>query len=88
MVNGAGLDLVQQHFYSRSDTLALFPDLAKVAVDFPRARFAQYGRPVLFAELGVGAGPQDTLALDPEGIAVHDELFAGRKRGQPHFSVR
>ena len=77
VVNGAGLDLVQQHFYSRSDTLALFPDLAKVAVDFPRARFAQYGRPVLFAEIGVGAGPQDTLVLDPEGIAVHDGLWAG-----------
>jgi hypothetical protein len=77
VVNGADLDLVQQHFYSRSDTLAAFPDLAKVAVDFPRARYAQYGRPVLFAELGVGAGPEDTLALDPEGIAVHDGLWAG-----------
>jgi hypothetical protein len=77
VVDGAGLDLVQQHFYSRSDTIPLFPDLARVAVDFPRARFAQYGRPVLMAELGVGAGPDDTLALDPEGIAVHDGLWAG-----------
>jgi len=77
VVNGAGLDLVQQHFYSRSDTVPLFPDLARVAVDFPRARHAQYGRPVLMAELGIGSGPDDTLALDPEGIAVHDGLWAG-----------
>jgi Domain of unknown function (DUF5060) len=77
VVNEAGLDLVQQHFYSRSNTLPLFPDLAQVAVSFPRARVAQYGRPVLFAEIGVGAGPDDTLALDPEGIAVHDGLWAG-----------
>ena len=77
VVRGAGLDLVQQHFYSRSDTLPAFPDLARVAVDFPRARFAQYGRPVLFAELGVGASAQDTRAIDPEGIAVHDGLWAG-----------
>lgn len=77
VVNAAGLDLVQQHFYSRTELVPLFPDLARVAVDFPRARFAQYGRPVLMAELGIGAGPDDTLALDPEGIAVHDGLWAG-----------
>jgi Domain of unknown function (DUF5060) len=77
VITTADLDLVQQHFYSRDDTLALFPDLARVAVDFPRNWFAQVHRPVLFAEIGVGAGPDDTLALDPEGIAVHDGLWAG-----------
>jgi cysteine-rich repeat protein len=77
VVEGAALDLVQQHFYSRSEFLSLFPDLAQVAVQFPRDRVAQYGRPALFAEIGVGSGADETLALDPEGIAVHDGLWAG-----------
>ncbi len=73
----SGLDLTQLHFYSQSGALTLFPDLARVVVDWPRDRYAETGRPVLFSELGVhSAGPAETVASDPEGIGVHDGLWA------------
>ena len=74
----AGLDLTQLHFYSRTGPLVLFPDLARDVVDFSAARVRDYGRPVLFSELGVASsGPDETVQVDPEGIGVHDGLWAG-----------
>ncbi len=74
----SGLDLTQIHFYSQAGGLTLFPDLARVVVDWPAQRVQAFGRPSLFAELGVAAaGPGETVAADPEGIGVHDGLWAG-----------
>ncbi|MGZ4714731.1 MAG: DUF5060 domain-containing protein [Acidimicrobiia bacterium] len=74
----SGLDLTQLHFYSQSPGLQLFPDLARVTVDWSAERQQTYDRPVLFAELGVNSvGPAETVASDPDGIGVHDGLWAG-----------
>jgi hypothetical protein len=74
----AGLDLTQLHFYSRTAGLVLLPDLANDVIDFSSARVRDYQRPVLFSELGVASsGPQETVQVDPEGIGVHDGLWAG-----------
>ena len=74
----SGLDLTQIHFYSQAGGLTLVPDLARVVVDWPAQRVQAFGRPSLFAELGVAAaGPGETVAADPEGIGVHDGLWAG-----------
>jgi hypothetical protein len=76
--SGAGLDLTQLHFYSRTGGAVLLPDLAKDVIDFSSARVRDYGRPVLFSELGVASsGPDETVQVDPEGIGVHDGLWAG-----------
>jgi hypothetical protein len=74
----SGLDTTQLHFYSRTGGLVLLPDLATDVVDFSSARVREYARPVLFSELGVASsGPEETVQVDPEGIGVHDGLWAG-----------
>jgi hypothetical protein len=74
----AGLDLTQLHFYSVTGTTTLAPNLAQDVSGFTAGRLEVAPVPVLFAELGVDArGPAETMASDPEGIGVHDGLFAG-----------
>jgi hypothetical protein len=74
----AGLDLTQLHFYSLTETTSFGPDLAQDVSEFTAGRLEVAPLPVLFAELGVDArGPDETRASDPEGIGVHDGLFAG-----------
>jgi hypothetical protein len=74
----SGLDTTQLHFYSRTGGLVLLPDLATDVIDFSAARVRDFGRPVLFSELGVASsGPEETVRVDPEGIGVHDGLWAG-----------
>jgi hypothetical protein len=74
----AGLDLTQLHFYSLTDTTSYGPDLAQDVAEFTAGRLEIVDRPVLFSEIGVDArGPAETRAADPEGIGVHDGLFAG-----------
>ncbi len=76
--SGAGLDLTQLHFYSRNPGLVLLPDLADDVLLLSSARARDYGRPVLFSELGVASsGPEETVEWDPDGIGVHDGLWAG-----------
>jgi hypothetical protein len=74
--NQGGLDFTQIHFYADS-----FPpqrNLARNVIDWTGERFAATGRPVLFGELGVDSrGPAETRAADPEGIGIHDGLWAG-----------
>jgi hypothetical protein len=74
----SGLDLTQIHLYSQAAPgVTLFPDVARAVVDLPRDRVRDFGRPTLFAELGAAAaGPAETVAADPEGIVVHDGLWA------------
>jgi hypothetical protein len=79
---GAGLDFTQIHFYSVVDRggapVVLGPNLAENVVAFTAARRAIAALPVLFAEIGVDArGPAETRANDPDGIGVHDGLWAG-----------
>jgi hypothetical protein len=71
-----GLDFTQLHFYA--DILPRFADVSRTVVDFTANRLAATGAPVLFGELGVDSrGPAETRAADPEGIGVHDGLWAG-----------
>ena len=74
--NQGGVDFTQIHFYADS-----FPpqrNVARNVVDWTAERFAATGRPVLFGELGVDSrGPAETRAADPEGIGIHDGLWAG-----------
>jgi hypothetical protein len=79
---GAGLDFTQIHFYSLVDRggapVVLGPNLAENVVAFTAARRAIAALPILFAEIGVDArGPAETRANDPDGIGVHDGLWAG-----------
>jgi hypothetical protein len=71
----SGIDFTQIHFYADS-----FPpqrNLARNVTAWTAERFAATGRPVLFGELGVDSrGPTETRAADPEGIGIHDGLFA------------
>jgi hypothetical protein len=78
----AGLDFTQLHFYSTFERggrpVTIAPNIADDVVGFTAARRAEVALPVLFAELGVDArGPAETRASDPEGIGVHDGLWAG-----------
>jgi hypothetical protein len=76
--SGGGLDFTQLHFYSRHPTFTWFPNIAQNVVNWSRERVASTGKPVLFAELGINAaGPAETRADDPQGLAVHDGLWAG-----------
>lgn len=76
--SGAGLDATQLHFYSKSGSLQILPDLATNVATWQPDRVRTYGLPVLFAELGVASdGPAETKAADPQGIGVHDGLWAG-----------
>ena len=78
--NDGGLDFTQVHYYA--DTLPAFANLSKTVVTWTGNRLAQTERPVLFGELGVDSrGPVETQANDPEGIGVHDGLWAGAVSG-------
>jgi hypothetical protein len=80
--SGGGLDFTQVHFYSRTSGLVLLPDLADDVVDFARARLHDFARPTLVGELGVASsGPEETMQVDPDGIGVHDGLWAGAFSG-------
>jgi hypothetical protein len=71
-----GLDFTQLHFYSRIP-VQILPNLSANIAAWVPDRVADFGRPVLFAELGVdSAGPAETRAADPEGIGIHDGLWA------------
>jgi hypothetical protein len=73
---GGGLDFTQVHFYQ--NPIGWFPDLSKDVVTFTGDRVAATNKPVLFAELGINSdGAAQTRADDPDGIGVHDGLFAG-----------
>ncbi len=68
------IDLVQLHFYSVAGIPVNFAEL------FPAmtSRLRSYGKPVLLAEAGVDfRGPQETLRVDPESVAIHDMLWLG-----------
>jgi hypothetical protein len=74
--NQTGIDFTQIHFYANS--FPPQPNLARNVMDWTAERFAATGRPVLFGELGVDSrGPDETRAADPEGIGIHDGLWAG-----------
>lgn len=82
VIGGTGLDYTQIHFYSRNavgDTVVdRAPDLARQVGQLTGDRASATGRPVLFAELGVDSrGPAETRRDDPDGIGVHDGLWAG-----------
>jgi hypothetical protein len=78
---GGGLDFTQLHHYSHGG-FTWFTNLAQDVVQWSRDRVAATGRPVLFAELGANSlGPNETRATDPDGLAVHDGLFAGAVSG-------
>ena len=75
-----GLDYTQFHFYSRpfGDDPKLFPNLAQNAAWWMPGMHTAYQRPTLLAEFGVDArGPAETFRADPEGIGLHDGLWAG-----------
>ena len=76
----AGLDYSQFHFYSRpfGDDPKLFPNISQDAAWWMPGMQAAYQRPTLWGEFGVDArGPAETFAADPEGIGLHDGLWAG-----------
>jgi hypothetical protein len=77
----SGLDFTQLHFYSRIP-VQILPNLAENIAAWVPGRITDYQRPALFAELGVdAAGPAETRAADPEGIGVHDGLWAAPMAG-------
>lgn len=80
---GAGLDITQFHFYSRSfGDVPLFPNLAQDFTTWAPVMQAAHRRPFLISEFGVDArGPAETEAADPEGIGFHDGLWAGALGG-------
>jgi hypothetical protein len=74
--NQSGIDFTQIHFYA--DSLPPELDIAHNVTAWTAERLAATGRPVLFGELGVDSrGPAETRAADPQGIAIHDGLWAG-----------
>ena len=71
-----GVDFTQLHFYA--DQIPAFARVSRTVTSFTRDRLAQTGKPVLFGELGIDSrGPVETVQNDPEGIGVHDGLWAG-----------
>jgi len=81
-----GLDFTQAHFYSTFEQngrpTTLFPNIASILSVISNLRRALSPLPLLFAELGVDArGPAETRAADPEGIGIHDGLWAGVMSG-------
>ncbi len=82
----SGLDYTQLHAYARAEVagtvIDLFSDIARHVTDVTATRLREVDQPVLFAELGTDArGPVETEAGDPDGIAVHDGLWAGALAG-------
>lgn len=77
-----GLDFAPVHFYSQSGGAPLLPNFFATIPDLTAFRRDQAPLPVLFAELGVDSrGPAETLASDPDGIGLHDGLWAGLVSG-------
>jgi aryl-phospho-beta-D-glucosidase BglC (GH1 family) len=73
--SGGGLDFTQIHFYAN-----VFPamrDIARTITQLTADRLEATSVPVLFAEFGVDAGAAATEASDPDGIGIHDGLWAG-----------
>ena len=80
----SGMDLHQTHFYSRSDVFpdGIFPNIALDMSTWLPANQAVYQRPALWAEFGIDArGPGETHAADPQGIGLHDGVWAGALSG-------
>jgi hypothetical protein len=72
-----GLDYTQLHFYGNL-SLPASANLPRMVLDRTAARSAATRRPVLVGEIGVDSrGPDETRAVDPQGIGVHDGLWAG-----------
>jgi hypothetical protein len=68
------IDLVQIHFYSIGWLPVPLADIFPAMTEMARS----YGKPVLIAEAGVDfRGPEETLAADPESVAIHDMLWSG-----------
>jgi hypothetical protein len=81
-----GVDYTQLHAYARAEVagtvIELFSNVARHVSDLTATRRAETGLPVLFAELGVDArGPDETERADPDGIGIHDGLWAGALSG-------
>ncbi len=73
-----GLDFGQVHHYARIGDIPFLPDISSTVPELTDIRRSQALMPVLFAELGVDSrGPAETLLADPEGIGLHDGLWAG-----------
>ncbi|HYL53420.1 MAG TPA: hypothetical protein VEZ15_15710, partial [Acidimicrobiia bacterium] len=71
-----GLDFTQLHYYA--DTFPQYSNLSKTVMTWTADRSAVTGKPVVFGELGVDSrGPAETSADDPQGIGLHDGLWAG-----------
>ena len=78
--NEPGIDFTQIHFYA--DSFPVRKNLVQNVTAWTAERLAATGKPVLFGELGVDSrGPAETRAADPEGIGVHDGLWAGAVSG-------
>ncbi|MGH3691319.1 MAG: DUF5060 domain-containing protein [Acidimicrobiia bacterium] len=82
----AGLDYTQLHAYARvgfnGRVLELFSNVAAHVSDLTTERLDETDQPVIFAELGVDArGPAETEDADPDGIGIHDGLWAGALSG-------
>lgn len=79
---GSGIDYTQFHLYApqtsdQRESLASL-DFARVISRLTADRRAANGLPVLFGEFGVDThGASRTRAKDPNGIAIHDGLWAG-----------
>jgi hypothetical protein len=73
-----GLDFAQVHHYTRIGDVPYLPDISNTVPELTAIRRSQSAVPVLFAELGVDPrGPSETLAADPDGVGLHDGLWAG-----------
>jgi hypothetical protein len=73
-----GLDFGQVHHYARIGDIPFLPDVSVTVPELTAIRRTQSKMPVLFAELGVDSrGPAETLVADPQGIGLHDGLWAG-----------
>ena len=76
LLNG-GLDFTQRHAYANQQPPPL-RNIGFAVVSQTQERLLATGKPVLFGELGVDyRGPNETRAADPEGVGIHDGLWAG-----------
>jgi hypothetical protein len=77
-VLGSGLDFTQLHFYANGQGGGLQNVPRTVVTRTAERLLATGNKPVLFGELGVDSrGPNETRANDPEGVGIHDGLWAG-----------
>jgi hypothetical protein len=78
--SGGGVDFTQIHFYA--DIFPAKRDLAETVTSLTADRANVTRKPVLFGEIGIDSrGPAETRAADPEGIGIHDGLWAGAMSG-------